>query len=143
MGRSWSRGGTELDVRVMAATSGANASNAPGILAFASVELAGFITLQSPTTFQCHDRLVQTRAMPAVRFGLGIFRGWCAGWQTLKPAPSRWEIEMRGATVIAALVVGCSALAFDTVPPTAFGWYRPNQSTILHGPGPRWWEREL
>jgi hypothetical protein len=49
---------------------------------------------------------------------------------------------MRVATFFAALVVGCSALAFDTVP-AAFGWYGANQPTILHGPGPRWWEREL
>ncbi len=50
---------------------------------------------------------------------------------------------MRVATVFATLIIGCSALAFDTVPAIAFGWCRPNQSTILHGPGPRWWEREL
>jgi len=51
---------------------------------------------------------------------------------------------MHVATVFATLVIGCSALAFDTVPATVFGWYRPLQPMIpYYGPGPRWWEREL
>ena len=78
------------------------------------------------------------RAVSARHFSRIVHSG-----QTLLSAPSRWEIEMRVATVFATLIIGCSALAFDTVPAIAFGWYRPNQSTILHGPGPRWWEREL